>query len=177
MRRRIISLVMILAVGFMISAATTSALAASPEAKKMVAEAKAVIKEISPQELKAKLDAKEAITIIDVRELCEWQAAFIPMSINIPRGLLEFKVDKKVADKNSPIVIYCRTGGRGALATKALQDLGYKNMVNLAGGFKAWVNAGYSINNRHGVFTMQPKAFEKKDGGGALDTRVMGGCP
>ena len=142
----------------------------------MVADTKAQIKEVSAQELKAKLDAKEAVTVLDVREPYEWQAAFIPTSSNMPRGILEFKIDQKIADPNTPIIVYCRTGDRGTLATKALQDLGYKSVTNLSGGIKGWMEAGYSVYNRHGEFVMQQQAFEKKDEGADMSTRAAG-CP
>jgi rhodanese-related sulfurtransferase len=65
--------------------------------------------------------------------------------MNIPRGLLEFKIAKKVSDKNKEIVIYCKAGGRGCLAAFNLVRMGYKNVKNMDGGWKAWEKAGNPV--------------------------------
>jgi len=89
--------------------------------KDFVNEAKKEIKEISVEQAKKDIDAK------------------------MQRGLLEFKVEKKLPDKNAYIILQCKTGGRSALATQTLQKMGYKNVVSMAGGWKAWVKAGYPV--------------------------------
>jgi len=66
-------------------------------------------------------------------------------AVNIPRGLMEFKVEKKITDKNSKIVVYCKVGGRGCLSACTLCRMGYKNVVNIAGGWQAWEKAGYPV--------------------------------
>ena len=88
------------------------------------------------------------------------QATF-PKAVNISRGLLEFKIGQMLPDKNANIVVYCRTDARSAFATAIMQEMGYTNVKNLKGAFKAWGLAGYPIYNRHGEFTML--SFEKKE--------------
>ncbi|HEX5340259.1 MAG TPA: rhodanese-like domain-containing protein [Gammaproteobacteria bacterium] len=107
----------------------------------LVSKAKSRIREITPQELSAKL---AGVTVIDVREAEEFQAGHLPGAINIPRGLLEFRVDGHpvVSDRERAIVLQCQGGGRSALATVAMQELGYKDVTNLAGGYAAWAAAG-----------------------------------
>ncbi|MGH8372616.1 MAG: rhodanese-like domain-containing protein [Gammaproteobacteria bacterium] len=107
----------------------------------LVSKAKTRINEITPQELSGKMGG---VTIIDVREPEEFLAGHLPGAINIPRGLLEFRVDNHpiVCDRNCSIVMQCQSGGRSALATVAMQELGYKNVTNLAGGYAAWNAAG-----------------------------------
>lgn len=107
----------------------------------LVAKARSLIREITPQELSGKL---ARVTVIDVREPAEFEAGHLPGAINIPRGLLEFKVDAhpRVSDRTCSIVLQCQGGGRSALATVAMQQLGYQDVVNLAGGFAAWTAAG-----------------------------------
>ncbi|HFD11354.1 MAG TPA: rhodanese-like domain-containing protein [Crenotrichaceae bacterium] len=87
------------------------------------------------------------LTIIDVREPNEFAEGHLPGAINVPRGVLEFKIGNQpaVADTNTDILIYCLSGGRGALATESLQKLGYRNVKNLAGGIKAWQEADGAI--------------------------------
>ncbi|HET7922153.1 MAG TPA: rhodanese-like domain-containing protein [Gammaproteobacteria bacterium] len=110
-----------------------------PNAADLVAAARQRIREITPQELSAKLSG---LTVIDVREPAEFAAGHLPGAINIPRGLLEFKVETAIPDHDRALVLHCQGGGRSALATVALQELGYRNVVNLAGGFAACVAAG-----------------------------------
>src|SRR5437667_514506 len=109
--------------------------------EKLVAEAKKNITEISPQDAAAKLKAGEA-TIIDVREKDEWDEEHIPDAMYMSRGTIELDIEEKVPDTNALIICHCGGGGRGALATESLQKMGYKNVRNLAGGFKAWKAAG-----------------------------------
>ena len=107
----------------------------------MVAKAKSRIREVMPQEVAPKLGK---VLIVDVREPQEYAAAHIPGAINIPRGVLEFKLDQfpDLQDRNREVVLQCQGGGRSALATVVMQELGFKNVVNLAGGFGAWSAAG-----------------------------------
>jgi rhodanese-related sulfurtransferase len=120
------------------------ALDTTPE--QMVREAKAHIREVSIVDLKKMIDAKEKIIILDVRDKQEFETGCIPGAINISRGMLEFKVAMLIPDKNARIIVYCGVDLRGPLATKAMNDLGYKNAVNLVGGLKAWKEAGYPLN-------------------------------
>ena len=116
----------------------------SPE--EMVAAAKKVITEISVEDFK-KIYRSDDIFIIDVRTSAEYEAGAVPGAVNISRGVLEFKIGEedtweaagKIPPKKSdPVVVYCSTGGRGALSAKALMQLGYKNVESLQGGWNAW---------------------------------------
>ena len=111
----------------------------------MLAEAKAAVKSVSPEDLKAAIDNKENIIIIDVREPGEFAAGHLPGAINIPRGLLEFRTFSQVPDLNSKIYIYCKSGGRATLSTKTLQDLGYMNALLVPMEYADWVKAGYPV--------------------------------
>lgn len=116
----------------------------SPE--KMVAAAKEIITEIAVSEFR-NIYTNNDLFIIDVRTAEEFKDGAVPGAVNIPRGVLEFRVGKKEiwesAHKNQPdkddsIVVYCRTGGRAALSAKALMQLGYKNVKSVEGGWVAW---------------------------------------
>ncbi len=115
--------------------------------KELVVAAKEEIKQISPEQLETQLK-KGDVYVIDVREKSEFDNGSIPGAVLIPRGLLEFKIGKdvfwegvkmKMPNKGQKIVIYCKSGGRGSLATKSLQQMGYKNVENLEGGYQGWV--------------------------------------
>jgi rhodanese-related sulfurtransferase len=120
--------------------------------------AKAQIVEVSAAQVKADLDAGKKFILLDVRSKEEFDAGHLPNAINISRGLLEFQIGQAIPDKNSNIILYCRTGARSALTTLVLNEMGYKNAKNMAGAFKAWGTAGFPVYNRHGEFVM--KAFE-----------------
>jgi rhodanese-related sulfurtransferase len=122
-----------------------------PIVKKMVVEAKTSVKSVDMEALKAAIDNKEDVAIIDVRVPMEYATGHVPGSINIPRGLLEFFVWGKVVgypektDTSKTIYIYCKTGIRAALAVKSLQDLGLTNATLVDMKIAEWVKAGYPI--------------------------------
>ncbi len=104
-----------------------------------VAEAKRQITEINVQDAAVRMQAG-GVMVIDVREPDEYAAGHLPHAVNIPRGVLEFELKSipSLTDKSLSAILYCRSGGRSALATLALQNRGYTNVVSLAGGYEAW---------------------------------------
>jgi rhodanese-related sulfurtransferase len=105
----------------------------------LVLEAKAQIKEIGTADAQGQLNNR---IIIDVREYDEFAAGHLPGAINIPRGVLEFKIGTvaQCADKAAPYLLYCRTSGRAAMSAVQLQRIGYTDVISMAGGFEAWNN-------------------------------------
>jgi rhodanese-related sulfurtransferase len=112
--------------------------------QEMLAEAKENIQEISVAEAKKEFDSGKAI-FLDVREPAEYEKGHVPKAKNLPRGLLEFKIAKAVPDKSARIITYCKSGGRSCFATDTACCLGYTNVASMAGGWKAWVKAGYPV--------------------------------
>ncbi|MGX2039803.1 rhodanese-like domain-containing protein [Methylocaldum sp. MU1018] len=111
----------------------------------LVAAAKQHIREVDLEEAKTLLGKT---LILDVREPAEYTSGALPGAVNIPRGVLEFKIDAHPAFQNrrdAEILVYCQTGGRSALATEALQKLGYEKAVSLAGGFNLWQESGLAV--------------------------------
>ena len=120
--------------------------------QKLVEEANEIIETLSPSEIKSLIDKNE-ITLIDVRDIRElWRDGTIENSRHIPRGMLEFWLDpnssyyqeNKIKDTKK-MVFFCAMGFRSALATKALVDMGFKNVANAKGGFDALKNAGLKV--------------------------------
>ena len=111
----------------------------------VVKDAKASIKEVSIDDVKKMIDSREKIIILDVRDKDEFETGYIPGAKNLSRGMLEFKINTMIPDKNATIIVYCGIDLRGPLATKTLNEFGYKNAVNINGGLKAWKAAGYPI--------------------------------
>jgi rhodanese-related sulfurtransferase len=112
--------------------------------KEMLAKANAEIESISVQDLPYVDDDPDTI-VVDVRDAAEREAdGAIPGSLHASRGMLEFHADPessahiKALDPAKKIILYCGTGGRSALAAKTLQDMGFKDVASLAGGFAAW---------------------------------------
>jgi molybdopterin/thiamine biosynthesis adenylyltransferase/rhodanese-related sulfurtransferase len=111
--------------------------------KEILSEAKRQIKEVSVQEVREKLNPANGFTLLDVREGDEWEQGHLDQAIFLPRGFLEPKADKLLTAKDQPIVVYCAGGTRSALAAKTLQELGYKEVYSMRGGFNEWKNSGF----------------------------------
>jgi len=101
--------------------------------------AKAEIREIDPNDVAARLDH---FTLLDVREPEEYEQGAVPGAVHLPRGNLEFSIEGRLTDKDSPIAVYCAGGVRSAFAAKTLQDLGYSDVVSIIGGFNKWKDEG-----------------------------------
>ncbi len=140
MHKRIVSLVilsLVLSTGLLLAEDLTPS--------DLVAAAKAEITSITVAEAKALFD-KGGYLFVDVREPDEFKMGHIPGAVNIPRGLVEFRIGAQVQEnKDAKIVLNCKTGGRSALATQSLKKLGYKNLLNMDGGWTAWEGAGYPV--------------------------------
>lgn len=112
--------------------------------------AKACVAEISPAELKAKLDAREDFLLVDVRESAEFEHGHIDGAHLVPRGIIEAAADTNYPNhypllsgaRAQQVVVYCATSGRSAMAAAVLQMMGFKNVLNLAGGYVRWETEG-----------------------------------
>jgi rhodanese-related sulfurtransferase len=116
----------------------------------MVAKTKSQIKTIKMAEFKVALDRNDVGLLIDVRQENEFVDGFLPGAVNVPRGLIEFRIWKLVGfpdntRMDTKMTLYCATGGRCALATKSLQDLGFTNATSVDMRFDDWVKAGYPV--------------------------------
>ncbi len=107
----------------------------------LVTAAKQQVTEVDVVKAKQLL-AEGHIVLVDTREESEYAAGHIEGALLLPRGVLEFKIGSipELADKGKSVLIYCRTGGRSALASLTMQQLGYTNVLSMAGGFEAWKN-------------------------------------
>jgi rhodanese-related sulfurtransferase len=117
----------------------------------MVRDAKSRIEELSVEQLQAEIDSGE-VTVIDIRDPREqWERGAIPGAKSMPRGMLEFWFDPESKyyrgglDSGERYVLYCAGGGRSALATDMLQELGYTNVGHLTVGFNGWAEAGGAV--------------------------------
>src|SRR6476660_9329384 len=108
----------------------------------LLREARGSIREVSPGEVDQIQKTSTETVVVDVRETNEWDEGFIPGAVHVPRGFLESRIEAAVPDHDAEIVVYCAGGSRSALAVKTLEQMGYTNAINMAGGFQAWKSQG-----------------------------------
>ncbi|HYR79001.1 MAG TPA: ThiF family adenylyltransferase, partial [Candidatus Dormibacteraeota bacterium] len=109
--------------------------------KNILDEARKSIKQIDIDEARRMLD-KPGTVLVDVREADEWRQGHIPNAVAIPRGFLELRVEEKIPDHKTPVILQCASGTRSLLAARTLRELGYENVYNMTGGFNAWKDRG-----------------------------------
>ena len=108
--------------------------------QKLADEAKAKIREVTATEA---LQQQQAGTLLmDVRETEEWTQERAAGAVHLSKGILEVKIEERVPDPATPIILYCGGGNRSALAAENLQRMGYTNVASMSGGFKAWKDQG-----------------------------------
>ena len=111
----------------------------------IVEEARSRIQELSIEQVKQKIEAKEPLRLIDVREGEEYARGHVPGAESLCKGILERDIEKLVPDPETPVVLYCGGGFRSALAAENLQRMGYKKVWSMWGGWRGWTEAGFSI--------------------------------
>jgi sulfur-carrier protein adenylyltransferase/sulfurtransferase len=109
--------------------------------KNILDEARASIKQIDIDEARRMLE-KPGTVLVDVRESDEWRQGHIPQAVGIPRGFLELRIEEKVPDHKTPVILQCASGTRSLLAARSLSELGYENVYNMTGGFNSWKDRG-----------------------------------
>jgi adenylyltransferase/sulfurtransferase len=113
--------------------------------RELLAQVKTEIDEISTIEAHERLEASDGSIFVDVREPDEWEEGHVPGAVYTGRGRLEQRIEGLVPDKSTPLLVYCSAGSRSAFAAKVLEELGYLNVVNVAGGFSEWKRNGFEI--------------------------------
>jgi rhodanese-related sulfurtransferase len=121
-----------------------------PAVTELVAKARKQLKTIDAKTFKATLDKKSAGLIVDVREPAEFAEGHVPGAINLPRGVIEFKIWPHLGYPENPdtkkkITVYCGNGFRSILAAKSLQDLKLGNVTAVDMKFDEWTKAKYPV--------------------------------
>ena len=114
----------------------------SPEFLKIVDDAKTRVNVTDVPEVLARLKKGERLTLVDVREDNEWEKGRIAGAIHLGKGVIERDVESAIPDKSKEIILYCGGGFRSALSADNLQKMGYKNVLSMDGGWRAWNDAG-----------------------------------
>jgi len=143
----------------------------------MVAEARSMTSTISIDDFHKLMQSETAYILIDVRLPEEHKKGFIPGSVSIPRGVLEFRIDSEkvwdeegmyVPEKDEMLVLYCKKAKRSVFATRALKQLGYTNIKYLSGGWTEWHSQYPELK--------EDKIEEGADLGVAAEEEESGGC-
>jgi rhodanese-related sulfurtransferase len=119
----------------------------APGFLKVVDMAKKHIREVTPDQVKAKLDKKESFHLIDVREESEWAKDHVTGAKHLSKGIIERDIEKEVPDTGAEIILYCGGGFRSALAADNLQKMGYTNVFSMDGGIRTWREKKYPLTN------------------------------
>jgi len=113
----------------------------SPGFLKLVDDANSRVREVSVDETRRKLETGKA-KLIDVREESEWVAGHARGAEHMGKGVIERDIEARIPDKNAELILYCGGGFRSALSADSLQKMGYRNVASMAGGWRAWQEAG-----------------------------------
>jgi rhodanese-related sulfurtransferase len=111
----------------------------------LINEAKRRIREVSVADVRGMQARGEPTVYLDVREQNEWNLGRLPRATFLPRGVLETTIEQRVP-RDASVVIYCASGNRSALAADTLQQMGYRDVSSLAGGYRAWVAEGGDVD-------------------------------
>jgi len=129
-----------------------------PTPRDLLSEAKAAIREVSTDDAEQHLGQ---VTFLDVREPEEYEQGTLPGAVHLPRGNLEFQVEGKLPDKSAPVIVYCAAGVRSAFAARTLGQLGYKDVVSMAGGFNRWKDEGKPWNTPRTLSADQRNRYQR----------------
>jgi len=109
--------------------------------QKLVVQAKQNITEISAADARKQAETGDAI-LVDVREESDWRDGHAEGAMHFSRGIIELEIEEQIPDATKPIICYCGGGSRSALVAESLQKMGYENVRSIAGGMRAWKEAG-----------------------------------
>ncbi len=117
----------------------------SPGFLKLVNEARVGVRELTVEQLRARLAANPRAVLLDVREESEWLAGHAEQAQHLGKGILERDLEQRFPDPEAEIIMYCGGGFRSALTCDAAQRMGYRNVASLIGGYKGLVAAGWPM--------------------------------
>jgi rhodanese-related sulfurtransferase len=117
----------------------------APGFLKIVTDAKSRVRECTVDDVKARLDRGEKLTLIDVREESEFAADHIPGAIHLGKGVIERDAETRFPDPHAELILYCGGGFRSALAADNLQKMGFTNVISMDGGHRGWKERGLPL--------------------------------
>src|SRR5213080_74523 len=130
----------------------------------LIRKVKEQIKEVDPREVHdAVLGGNgRGPLLVDVREQHEFEESHIPGAVHVPRGHLESRIEGAAGDRSAPIVLYCASGNRSALAAHTLQQLlGYQDVASMTGGITLWKDRGYEVETPRALTAEQRSRYSR----------------
>jgi molybdopterin/thiamine biosynthesis adenylyltransferase/rhodanese-related sulfurtransferase len=131
-----------------------------PTYRELLQQTRTEISEIDATQARDRIDSGEPV-VVDVREQDEWDEGHIAGAVHIPRGHLESRIERLAPDTSRPVIVYCSAGNRSAFAAKTLADLGYEDVVSLAGGFTDWKRNGFPVQLQTGLDAPQRARYSR----------------
>ena len=131
-----------------------------PTYRELLQQTRSEISEVDATQARDRIDSGEPV-VVDVREQDEWDEGHIAGAVHIPRGHLESRIERLAPDTSRPVVVYCSAGNRSAFAAKTLADLGYEDVVSLAGGFTDWKRNGFPVQLQTGLDAPQRARYSR----------------
>ncbi|WP_068979359.1 MULTISPECIES: rhodanese-like domain-containing protein [Aeromonas] len=105
------------------------------------------VTETDVHQIKRWQDEGRAFHLIDVREESEWGKGHLPNALYLGRGVIERDIETRFPDPETELYLYCGGGFRSILAADHLQQMGYRRVVSVDGGFRGWLEAGYPVES------------------------------
>jgi len=121
----------------------------APGFLKLVDDARSRVKELSVDQVKAKVDRGEKFHLVDVREDSEWAIDHVAGAIHLGKGIIERDAEQRLPDKAAEIILYCGGGFRSALAADNVQKMGYSNVHSMDGGIRTWREKKYPLTREN----------------------------
>ena len=118
---------------------------AMPGYRELFRQVKSEIEEVDASRA-SELRETDSPVFVDVRERSEWDEGHVPGAVHVPKSHLESRIEQAVPDRDATVVVYCASGSRSVFAAKTLEELGYGNVVSLAGGFTDWKRNGFPFD-------------------------------
>lgn len=115
---------------------------------KIVDDTRKRIREVSIDDVKARLDRGQEFTLVDVREESEYAKDHLPGAIHLGKGIIERDIEERVPELSAQIVLYCGGGYRSALAADNLQKMGYTNVLSMDGGIRGWREKHFPLTSK-----------------------------
>ncbi len=117
----------------------------APRFLKIVNDARARVREVDVDTVKARMDRGEKLLLVDVREESEFAKDHLPGAIHLGKGILERDIEGAVPDLNASMILYCGGGFRSALAADNLQQMGYSQVFSMDGGIREWREKNFPL--------------------------------
>ncbi len=117
----------------------------NPRFLALVNEIRQRVDEVDVHQVKRWMEQSRPFVLLDVREESEWNKGHLPSAQYLGRGILERDIETYFPELDTPLVLYCGGGFRSILAADNLQQMGYRDVISMDGGYRGWKDAGYPV--------------------------------